>query len=231
MRESNKLNAAFIRSIDLSKPKLYADGHNLYLQVSQYRTLSWLFRYMRDGVPRSMGLGPFHTVSLAEARMRARKERQKLLDDIDPLDVRRTERAKLKLKAAKAITFKQCGDAYIAANRAGWRNAKHAAQWVTTFNETRHGGRVFPAATEAINDLPVSAIDTGLVLKLLEPLWARTPETASRVRSRIELVLDWARVRGIPRGRKSGSLARASRTDPSEALETQAKPSRGDCVR
>ena len=98
------------------------------------------------------------------------------------------------------MTFKQCADAYIAANRASWKNAKHADQWHATFNETRRGARVYPAATEAINDLPVSAIDTGLVLKVLEPIWTKTPEFASRIRGRIERVLGWAAVREYRQG-------------------------------
>ena len=148
MRKSNNLSAAFIRSIDLTKPKLHADGGNLYLQVSQYGTTSWLFRYMRDGVAKSMGLGPLGTISLAEARERARKARQSLLDDIDPLVAKRKARTERKLEAAKAITFKAAADEYIKANRGGWKNEKHAAQWHATFNKTKRNKLVFRAATD-----------------------------------------------------------------------------------
>jgi integrase len=211
MRKSNKLSAAFIRSIDLTKPKLYADGGNLYLQVSKFKTTSWLFRFMRDGVAKSMGLGPLGTISLAEARERARKARQGLLDDIDPLAAKRQARVEHKLEAAKAMTFKAAADAYIKANEASWKNEKHVAQWHATFNETKRGKRPYPAATAAINDLPVAAIDTALVHKVLEPIWRKTPETASRVRGRIERVLAWATVAGHRSGdnpaRWAGHLA------------------------
>jgi integrase len=103
------------------------------------------------------------------------------------------------------VTFKECADRYIAANRAGWKNEKHADQWFATFNETKRGSLKFPAATEAINALPVSAIDTGLVLKVLEPIWTKTPESASRIRGRVEAVLDWAKVRGYRDGENPAS--------------------------
>src|SRR5271166_2493015 len=155
---------------------------------------------MIDRVARKMGMGAVHTVSLKEARKRAAEWRLKVHDRIDPLEERKAARSRQRVETARAITFKECADRYIEANRATWRSDKHARQWVATFSETRRGNRVSPAATAAINDLPVSAIDTGLVLKVLEPLWARTPETASRIRGRIELVLDAAKVRGLREG-------------------------------
>jgi len=98
------------------------------------------------------------------------------------------------------MTFKACADAYIKANRPSWKNDKHIGQWEATFNETKRGKRLFPAATASINGLPVAAIDTGLVHKLLEPIWYSTPETASRVRGRVERVLAWATVAGYRSG-------------------------------
>jgi len=197
-RQGAKLSATAVNAA--SKPGLYGDGHGLYLQVSKYGTKSWVFRYMINGVARKMGMGAVHTVSLKEARKRAAEWRLRVHDRVDPIEQRKAARSRQRVETARAITFKQCADAYIAANRAGWRNAKHAHQWFATFNETRHIRKVFPAATLAINDLPVSATDTGLVLKVLEPLWTRTPETASRIRGRIELVLDAAKVRGLRDG-------------------------------
>ena len=194
----NKLSAAFIRNA--SEPGLYADGHGLYLQVSVFETRAWVFRYMIGGVARKMGLGAIHTVSLAEARKRAAEARLKVFDGIDPIENKKEKHARAKLQAAKSMTFKQCAEKYIEANRGGWKNEKHAAQWDATFNETRRGKRVYPAATAVINDLPVSAIDTGLVIGTLEPIWKKTPESASRIRGRIESVLDWARVRGYRDG-------------------------------
>jgi hypothetical protein len=187
-REGNKLSAIAVRAA--SKPGLYGDGHGLYLQVSAFETKAWVFRYMINGRARKMGLGGLHTVSLAEARKRAAGARLKVLDGIDPISEGQAKRAARRVEAAKAMTFKECADAYVKANRDGWKNDKHAAQWDATFNETRRGRRVYLAATAALNDLPVSAIDTGLVLKALEPIWTKTPESASRIRGRIEAVLD-----------------------------------------
>jgi integrase len=198
MRGSNKLSAAFIRSV--KKPGLYNDGHNLCLQVSTFGTKAWIFRFMLDGVDRKMGLGPLHTVSLAEARAEALEARKLVWKGIDPIEAAKAARGRLKAEAAKVLTFGECARLYIEANRATWKNARHAAHWHATFNETKRGSTVFPAATQAINGLPVSAIDTGLVLKVLEPLWSKTPETAARIRGRIERVLDWARVRGYREG-------------------------------
>jgi integrase len=197
-RHGNKLTAAAVRVA--TEPGLYGDGHGLYLQISTFDTKSWVFRYMIEGRARKMGLGPLHTVSLAEARKRAADARLKVLDGLDPVDERTAQRAAKRLEAAKAMTFKQCADSYIKANSSGWKNEKHAAQWGATFNETKRGKRVYPASTAVINDLPISAIDTGLVRKVLEPIWYETPETASRVRGRIERVLAWATVAGYRSG-------------------------------
>jgi integrase len=184
MRKSNKLTPLAIKSA--KKPGLYGDGNGLYLQISKFGTKAWLFRFMRDGSARKMGLGPLHTVSLADARQRAADARRKLLDGIDPIAHRDTQRAAAKLEAAKAMTFEQCAEKYIAAHSGSWRNEKHRAQWGSTLKTY-----VYPI----IGALPVAAIDTGLVLKVIEPIWAEKPDTAGRVRGRIEAVLSWATVR------------------------------------
>jgi integrase len=189
-RQINRLTTAKVRSAT----KDVCDGYGLWLQVSSFNTKSWLLRFRLDGKDDSMGLGPLNTTSLAKARERAQKARDLLAEGINPREARDAERQQKRVEAAKAMTFKDCADAYVAANRSGWKNDKHAAQWAATFNETKRGKRVFPAATAVINDLPVSAIDTGLVRKVLEPIWYETPETASRVRGRIERVLAWATV-------------------------------------
>jgi integrase len=170
---------------------LYGDGGGLFLQVSQGGTKSWVFRFKEDGRLRVMGLGPVHTIGLAEAREKARECRKLRLDRIDPIEHRRAKRTAAKLEAANTMTFKECAEAYIAAHRAGWRSDKHAAQWTNTLETYayRHFG-----------DLPVQAIDLGLVMKAIEPVWKQKPETASRVRGRIESVLDWATVREYRRG-------------------------------
>jgi integrase len=184
MRKLNRLTPLRIKSA--KAPGLYSDGGGLYLQISAFGTKAWVYRFMRDGVARKMGLGPLHTISLAEARDRALAARKQVLDGIDPITARDVERGKAKVEAAKAVTFQQCAERYIAANEGGWKNAKHREQWSRTL-ETY----VYPM----IGSLPVAAIDTGLVLKVLEPIWNEKSETASRIRGRIELILNWATVR------------------------------------
>ena len=99
------------------KPGLYCDGVGLYLQVTKAGVKSWLFRYMRHGKARGMGLGPLHTVSLAEARTKALNCRRTLLDDIDPLDERRQLKAASKAELANQLSFDECAKKYIAAHR------------------------------------------------------------------------------------------------------------------
>jgi len=103
-REGNKLTAVRVRNA--TKPGLYGDGHGLYLQISKFNTKSWVFRFMLDGKARKMGLGPLHTVTLAEARRRAQEARLKVLDAVDPIDAKAERLASLRLKKAKTVTFK-----------------------------------------------------------------------------------------------------------------------------
>ena len=169
-----------------SNPGFYSDGGGLYLRVGPTGAKSWVFRYRIDGKLRDMGLGPTHAVTLAEARAKATEARKLRVDGADPLQARQAVRQAAKLEAAKAMTFQQCADAYIEAHRAGWKNEKHGAQWGATL-----AAHVYPV----FGELPVAAIDTGLVMKALEPIWTTKTETASRVRGRIESVLDWATTR------------------------------------
>jgi integrase len=172
------------------EPGMVADGGGLYLQVTKGGR-SWVYRFMLNKRAREMGLGPVALYSLAEARAAAQEARKLRHQGIDPIEARRATRAQTRLDAAKAMTFQQCADAYIAKHRAGWRNGKHAAQWEATL--ATYAGPV-------IGGLPVQAIDTALVMKVIDPLWVVKPETASRLRGRIERVLDWARVRGYRSG-------------------------------
>jgi integrase len=137
-----------------------------------------------------MGLGPLHTVGLAEARDAARSLRQQLLADIDPLEAKRRHREERRLEAAKAMSFGACVDAYLATHELAWKNRKHRAQWRMTL--TKYCG--------AISDLPVRDIDTDLVLRVLTPLWPTRTETAKRLRGRIERVLSWAKGRDLRSG-------------------------------
>ncbi len=169
------------------EPGMYADGGGLYLRVTPQGTKNWVLRYMLNRTPRWMGLGPFTLYGLQEARARALDARRKRHDGIDPIDARRVERARQRLDAAKAVTFAEVAEVYITAHKAGWRNGKHKAQWENTLK----------TYATPIMALPVQSIDTALVLKALEPIWTVKPETAGRVRQRIESILDFAKVRGF----------------------------------
>lgn len=133
-----------------------------------------------------MGLGPLHTITLAEARAKALELRKARLAGIDPLGAKRAAAQANAEAAGRAITFRKVADFYIAAHAAGWRNTKHAGQWRATL-ETY--------AYPHFGELAVSKVGTDHVLVALEPIWREKPETASRVRGRIEAVLDYAKVR------------------------------------
>jgi integrase len=152
---------------------------------------SWVFRYESGGRQHYLGLGSLDTLSLAEAREKARKARKLRLDGKDPLTEKRARRAALDAETTKAMTFAAAADRYIAAHQAGWRSRIHADQWTQSLAD-----HVMPV----IGAQPVQAIDTTLVLKVLEPIWQTKTETASRVRSRIELILDWAAAAGYRSG-------------------------------
>jgi integrase len=175
----------------LKEPGRYLDAKGLYLQVVSKTNRSWLLRYYRDGRERWMGLGSAHDFTVDEARERARRQRQLLADGVDPLTQRRADKAARALEMAKAMSFKQCAEAYIAANRDAWKSAQHGAQWTNTLRDY-----VYPH----IGGLSVNSVDTGLVLRCIEPIWKDKTETASRVRGRIEAVLDWATVRNYRSG-------------------------------
>jgi integrase len=176
------------RKVETAKePGFYADGNGLYLQVTASGAKSWILRFSIGGRRRDMGLGPLATMSLAKARQKAVEAKSLLKAGVDPIEARRAEKATKQVEEARIVTFRDCADAYVRSMRLGWRNVKHASQWDATL--ARY---VFPL----IGALPVDAIDTGLVLKVLEPIWAVKTETASRVRGRIESILDYARVRG-----------------------------------
>jgi integrase len=190
-REVGKLAAVALRSLPVGR---HSDGGGLYLQVTQnaagHKARSWLFRYSA-GKSREMGLGPLHTLGLAEARAKARELRKQVLDGEDPIATRNTRRQAATVEAATGMTFQACAEAYIAAHQAGWRNPKHRAQWPATLSTY---------AYPVFGSLPVQSVDVGLVMKALEPIWQVKPETASRVRGRIEAALDWATARGYRQG-------------------------------
>jgi integrase len=182
-----------LSAVALSKlsPGLYPDGGGLYLQVTKRGARTWVYRFMLHGRAREMGLGPLHIVPLAEAREKARGARKLRHEGIDPIEARKAKQTEDRLAAATAMTFRECAERYIEAHKPGWKNTKHAKQWPSTL-ETY----VYPV----FGLLPVQAVDVGLVMKVLEPIWRTKPETASRVRGRIESILDWAAVRGYRKG-------------------------------
>ena len=165
----------------LTEQGKYSDGGNLFLQVRAGGAKYWLFRYEVDKRERYLGIGPNITVGLAEARDRAKLARQQLLDGIDPVDAKHA-----KDKAAgDVMTFGRAAEAFYAANAAGWRNAKHRAQFLSTLKEY---------AYPVLKDMPVADVTAPMVLRVLTPIWTTKTETANRVRGRIEKVLDWAKV-------------------------------------
>ena len=170
-----------------NQPGLFADGGGLYLQVTATQAKSWIFRFQINGKRRDMGLGSVADCGLAEARDKAADARRMVRQGIDPIAARQTEAAQRRLEQAKAMTFKQASTTFLKVMKPGWKNAKHSAQWEATL-ETY----VYPK----IGNLPVGGIDTGLVIDVLEPIWNDKTETASRVRGRIENILDFSKVRG-----------------------------------
>jgi len=190
------------KAVQRAKKKGYlSDGGGLYLRVGPTGAKSWVFRFrkMVDGKTKltEMGLGPLHTVTIAEARdkaMKRCKEVQAYREGevaLDPLAAKRAVLAARGVASAKAMTFRACAEAYIDAQRAGWRGPANEIQWRQSL--TDYAYPVFGA-------LPVQAVDVPLVMKVVEPIWTTKPETASRVRGRIESVLNWATTRGFRAG-------------------------------
>jgi integrase len=165
------------------KRGLHGDGGGLYLCVAPPNGCSWVYRYSLDGKARTMGLGPYPTISLAEARQRAADARRVKVDGVDPIERRAARRDAQRVERAKTVTFDWCKDQYIAAHRAEWRNARHSAQWTETL-------RTY--VSPVFGNSPIQEVDTETIMKVLKPLWVAKPETASRVRGRIESILNWA---------------------------------------
>jgi integrase len=185
-RSINKLSA---RAVETFKaPGRYSDGGNLYLSISENGGRRWVFMYRFGGRQREMGLGSASRAgtSLARARELAAEARTALAAGLDPLEVR-----KARTHAERTIpSFGECADAFIETHRKSWRNDKHTAQWTTTLT----------TYCASIRALPVDKVDTEAVLEVLQPIWDRLPETAKRLRGRIENVLDAATVRRFRSG-------------------------------
>ena len=192
------------RSIESrSTPGYFPDGAGLYLQVARSMakkndqpdrppvTRSWVFRFTLNQRTREMGIGSVRVLGLAEARAKAAECRRLIADGKDPIQERNKTRAEATLTVAARMTFDQCAATYIAAHRDGWRNAKHAEQWENTLRTH---------ASPVIGSLSIREVTLPHILKILEPIWRDKTETATRIRGRLESVIDWATVRGFRSG-------------------------------
>ncbi len=190
----NKLTTKFVEKT--VEPGYHADGGGLFLQVQTKKDESvarcWVVRYRAPtGRMREMGLGTLDQVTLADARTKAIEARRKAANGTDPIEERDAQRAASRAAEQNRMTFKECAEAYIEAHKASWKNAKHKAQWESTLKNY---------AYPAFGDGPVRDVDQAAVLRVLDPIWPKTTETANRLRGRIEVILDWAKVRGYRDG-------------------------------
>lgn len=180
-----------LQTVRLKVSGLYGDGAGLWLNVTDSGSKSWVFRFTYEGRECRMGLGPFPDVSIGEAREAAANMRKAVRNGTNPIEAKRERLAANRTAKSNAVTFKWCSEQYIDAHKPGWKNAKHADQWTNT---------IATYANPVIGLLVVDQIDTTHVMKILEPIWATKAETASRLRGRIESVLDWATVKKFRSG-------------------------------
>lgn len=208
-----------VRQVEAAaKPGMYADGDGLYLQVREGKAKegkeakpakSWIYRFQYEGKRREMGLGSVADISLVQARRLAAAQRETLLGGVDPIEAKRTA------EPPKIIpTFGEAADDYIKAHEAGWRNSKHAAQWRMTLGD---------AYCKVLRAKRVDGIMVSDVLEVLKPVWLIRPETASRVRGRIEAVMDAAKAQG----HRSGENPAAWRGNLKHLLPARSKLTRG----
>ena len=169
-----------------ARPGWHHDGGGLYLRVNEDGGRFWYFRYGAHG-KKYLGLGAAHTITLSDARRKAAECRRLLIDGRDPKIEREAVRAAARVQAAKQVTFAAAADAYCEAHKTGWRTKKHA-------REVRETLRTL--AEPVLGALAVDAVDTTLVLRVLQPIWAVKPDAATRLRQRLEATLDYARARG-----------------------------------
>lgn len=185
-RALNRLNA---RKVETAATGKHADGGGLVLIVKDTGTKQWVFRFKHLKRETMMGLGPYPEISLADARARAAQARQLLATGINPIEQGRAQQAQATKGAANKArnTFGQVADQYIKETRESWRNEKHAAQWVMTLE----------VYCKPMRPIPIDEIETEHVLKVLQPIWRTKPETAQRLRGRIEVVIAYAIARGV----------------------------------
>ncbi len=188
---ARELSALEVRRI--VSPGLHSVGGatGLHLQVTPSGARSWVLRIKVGNRRRDLGLGPFRDVPLARAREKARETRELIRQGVDPIAERRAAKAALMAAAARSVTFDECARRVVEMKRQEFRNAKHAAQWPTT---------LATYASPVIGKLPVDEIELGHITKILDPIWQTKTETATRLRQRIEAVLDYAAVHGLRNG-------------------------------
>lgn len=214
------LNALTPLAVKNAKPGRHADGQGLHLLVKDTGARSWVYRYMLRGKSRDLGLGQAGKggISLADARDMATMLRLKVKAGVDPLLERREAEAaalaKAQAEASARVTFKAAAEGYIEANEGNWRNDKHRQQWRNTLSTYAYPN---------IGDLPVAEVTTAHVLEILEPIWKTKAETASRVRGRIETILDAAKARGF----RSGENPARWRGHIAQILPARARLTRG----
>ncbi len=182
----SKLTQSFVRTIE--KPGSYHDERGLILRVSALGTKKWLLRYQLNNRRHDLGLGAFPAVSLKAARLAVDTHRLDLSQGIDPLNKRVLLDASQTLPAPAVVTFRIEAERYIKTHRQSWKNVRHAQQWSHTLRD-----HVYPL----LGDMPVASVDTEHVLDVLTPIWTNIPETAFRLRNRMELVLDAAKARKL----------------------------------
>ena len=187
---AGKLTVRSVESLTLAgrpKPGRHTDGDGLHLHVRATGDATWVLRYRHAGRQRDLGLGPCPTISLKQAREAATAARALLKDGKDPVLERQRSGRAIVEAASRERSFKAAAEAFIEAKRAGWRSPVHAKQWAATLDAY---------AYPVFGTWPVQDLDTDAVLRALKPVWTRAPETASRLRGRIEAILDFARARG-----------------------------------
>jgi len=185
-----------VKFCDGCGPGLHHDGRGLYLVCGAAKdgtglAKSWVLRFKLGGVPHRMGLGSYADYTLAEARKRRREFRSLRDQGINPIQHRRDARIAVQVEAAKRMSFSEAAEGYIKDNAKAWRSPLSLRQWEQSLRD-----HVFPA----IGSFPVSAIETGHIVKLLRPIWEEKPETAKRVQGRIELILNWSKAQGYRQG-------------------------------
>lgn len=191
-----------------------ADGNGLRLDVDRSGNRSWIFRFTSPvtAKERFMGLGPLREVSLAQAREAAAEARALIREGQDPIEQRRQGRTTVREAASKAVTFQSYAEKFILGREGGWKNPRHRQIWRNSLRDYAH---------PTLGHMPIADVDTSAVLKALRPIWSAKPETASRVRGRIEIVLNAAKAEGLRSGENPATwkghldqvLARRKRSD------------------